>query len=158
LDAVAHQAGVSKGGLLYHYASRDALIAHLLRQMMRQFEADVLAHQQQESEQPGSLLRAYVRASFAAAAPLFPALGTMLAVSLLENSELAALVQDDARQWQQRLTADALAAGLSATRAHLVRQAADAVWFDQLIGMAPTAGESALLLEDLLTFCQGAAA
>jgi AcrR family transcriptional regulator len=31
LDAVAREAGVSKGGLLYHFASKDELIAAMLQ-------------------------------------------------------------------------------------------------------------------------------
>lgn len=39
LDAVAQQAGVSKGGLLYHFPSKDALVKGLLGHHLDQFEA-----------------------------------------------------------------------------------------------------------------------
>ncbi len=41
LDATAKAAGVSKGGLLYHFASRDELVAGLLQRLERLAEADL---------------------------------------------------------------------------------------------------------------------
>lgn len=41
LDAVAAQAGVSKGGLLYHFGSKDELIAGMLERLHAQAETDV---------------------------------------------------------------------------------------------------------------------
>jgi AcrR family transcriptional regulator len=40
LDAVAAAAGVSKGGLLYHFASKDALAAGLLQRLRERSAAD----------------------------------------------------------------------------------------------------------------------
>src|SRR3712207_3868484 len=39
LDAVAHQAGVSKGGLLYHFPNKNALVVGLGEQLIQEFEA-----------------------------------------------------------------------------------------------------------------------
>ncbi|NIH83608.1 TetR/AcrR family transcriptional regulator [Amycolatopsis granulosa] len=41
LDAVAARAGVSKGGLLYHFGSKDALLDGLLDRLLRLAAADV---------------------------------------------------------------------------------------------------------------------
>jgi AcrR family transcriptional regulator len=41
LDAVAARAGVSKGGLLYHFASKDALIAGLIERLHVLVEVDI---------------------------------------------------------------------------------------------------------------------
>ncbi len=41
LDAVAAQAGVSKGGLLYHFHSKDELIEGMIERLHEQAEADV---------------------------------------------------------------------------------------------------------------------
>src|ERR671914_2182921 len=54
LDAVAAEAGVSKGGVLYHFASKRALIDGLLQRWLDDFEARLDAG--------GDLLSAYVRA------------------------------------------------------------------------------------------------
>jgi AcrR family transcriptional regulator len=160
LDAVAQAAAVSKGGLLHHFSSKEALVGALLQAMMAEFERSVdaaLAAEAQDASAPatGRLLRAYVRASFGEQ-PLFPALGALLAISLVENPELLALVQADAQGWQARLAAD----GMAPARAHLIRQAADGAWLDQLIGAAPqTPADRAALLAELLALAspQGAA-
>lgn len=39
LDAVAHAAGVSKGGLLYHFPSKDALLAGMIERHIDQLNA-----------------------------------------------------------------------------------------------------------------------
>lgn len=41
LDAVAHGAGVSKGGLLYHFGSKDALVAGLTDRLRDLVDADI---------------------------------------------------------------------------------------------------------------------
>lgn len=41
LNAVAKESGVSKGGLLYHFASKDALIAGVLGRLDASLEADL---------------------------------------------------------------------------------------------------------------------
>ncbi|MFF2277489.1 TetR/AcrR family transcriptional regulator [Agromyces sp. NPDC058126] len=41
LDATAREAGVSKGGLLYHFGSRNALIAGLIERLHRLVDDDV---------------------------------------------------------------------------------------------------------------------
>ncbi|BAZ22193.1 transcriptional regulator [Kalymmatonema gypsitolerans NIES-4073] len=45
LDAVAQQAGVSKGGLLYHFPNKDALMGGMVEQLIQDFEreAEVLS-------------------------------------------------------------------------------------------------------------------
>lgn len=40
LDAVAHAAGVSKGGLLYHFPSKDALLAVMLERHIGELDAN----------------------------------------------------------------------------------------------------------------------
>jgi AcrR family transcriptional regulator len=39
LEAVAREAGVSKGGLLYHFPSKEALIGGMIGRLIDRFEA-----------------------------------------------------------------------------------------------------------------------
>ena len=41
LDAVSREAGVSKGGLFYHFPSKDALIASMIERFIERFERDI---------------------------------------------------------------------------------------------------------------------
>jgi AcrR family transcriptional regulator len=43
LEAVAREAGISKGGLLYHFASKEAMLAGLLNRLADHVEAEFLA-------------------------------------------------------------------------------------------------------------------
>ena len=60
LAAVADRAGVSKGGLLYHFRTKDALITGMIERLIADFDALIAA--QRES----CYTRAYVNATFVA--------------------------------------------------------------------------------------------
>lgn len=64
LEAAAREAGVSKGGLLYHFASKEALLEGALRRLSEfigaEFEACIAA----QPEGPGRVARAMIDWSF----------------------------------------------------------------------------------------------
>ncbi|WP_033323864.1 TetR/AcrR family transcriptional regulator [Actinomadura atramentaria] len=61
LAAVADRAGVSKGGLLYHFPTKEALVQALVSRVIEDFD-DLIGSFIDDS--PGSYTRAYVRATF----------------------------------------------------------------------------------------------
>ncbi len=58
LEAAAREAGVSKGGLLYHFASKDALLAGLLNRMAQFVTEDFAQALGCQPEGPGRVARA----------------------------------------------------------------------------------------------------
>ena len=62
LAAVAAHAGVSKGGLLYHFSTKDALITALIDRLIAGFDEQIESFR---LERPGWYTRAYVEATFA---------------------------------------------------------------------------------------------
>jgi len=64
LDAVAARAGVSKGGLLYHFGSKDALLSGVLDRLRRLAALDTEAMR----AAPEGAAQYYVRTSVVAAA------------------------------------------------------------------------------------------
>lgn len=60
LAAVAERAGVSKGGLLYHFAGKDALISAMIERLIADFDALV------EAQQEPTYTRAYLSATLEA--------------------------------------------------------------------------------------------
>ncbi|HET8883764.1 MAG TPA: TetR/AcrR family transcriptional regulator [Solimonas sp.] len=62
LDAVARQARVSKGGVMYHFPSKEALLQALVTRAIERSHA-AREKLQPTSPAPGQVLRAYVRAS-----------------------------------------------------------------------------------------------
>jgi AcrR family transcriptional regulator len=53
IDAVAAQAGLSKGGVLHHYASKDALILALVARKLEELRAGISACEAEAGPQPG---------------------------------------------------------------------------------------------------------
>ncbi len=131
LDSVAKEAGVSKGGLLHHFRSKDMLIETMLRRLFEDFAARVQTYADQETPTPGRWLRAYVRASFDDEPPPLE-LVAMLLSGMIANETLMTLVRNDWRHWQTRLLDD----GVPAPRAMVIRQAADAYWLEWLMDVA----------------------
>jgi AcrR family transcriptional regulator len=143
LDLVAREAGISKGGLLHHFPSKEALIEALLRQLMVEFETLVLRYYEIESNRPGRWLRSYVRASFDDQSHVPLELAARLTESFFQSERLRRMVQEDTAHWQQRLNSD----GIPAVRATVVRQAADAQWSERLIVVQDPAQRQAVMHE-----------
>jgi AcrR family transcriptional regulator len=64
LDAAARDAGVSKGGLLYHFASKEALLDAMLRRLADYMEREYLACVAAQPEGPGRVARANLEWGF----------------------------------------------------------------------------------------------
>lgn len=62
LDAVAAEAGVSKGGLLYHFASKDLLLKGVVEHHMDQHHRDLEMAETLFPANPGGYLQAFVHA------------------------------------------------------------------------------------------------
>lgn len=62
LDAVAAEAGVSKGGLLYHFASKDLLLKGVVEHHMDQHRRDLEMAETLFPANPGGYLQAFVHA------------------------------------------------------------------------------------------------
>lgn len=63
IDAVAAEAGVSKGGVLYAYPSKDALIDALFARAFAVFDRIVEAHLAQAGDSPSTRIAAHVLAN-----------------------------------------------------------------------------------------------
>ncbi|MFV2177895.1 TetR/AcrR family transcriptional regulator [Actinomadura sp. LOL_016] len=61
LTAVADRAGVSKGGLLYHFPSKEALVKAMVARVIEEFDDLIAEH---DDGTPGAYTRAYVEATF----------------------------------------------------------------------------------------------
>lgn len=134
LDAVAAQAGVSKGGLLYHFRSKRELVAALLVAWMDAFEAEVEAAAEPG---PGGWTRAFVAASARPFRDDELATDFAILAAAIEEPAQRAVVGERYAGWQARIAAD----GLDAATATLARLAADGLWLSDLLGLAPPAGE-----------------
>jgi len=64
LDAAAREAGVSKGGLLYHFGSKEALLSGLLARMAEWMAVDFHACVESQPPGPGRVARAMLAWAF----------------------------------------------------------------------------------------------
>ncbi|MFF4419017.1 TetR/AcrR family transcriptional regulator [Streptosporangium sp. NPDC001559] len=138
LEAVARRAGVSKGGLFYHFPTKQALVAGMVERLVGAFDAALA----DAGGRPGDALRAYVTATIpetpepAAGLPADRVTAALLAGVLVDPAGLAPLRERYAA-WQRRLVED----GVDPAVATLVRLAVDGWWAARLLGLAvPEAG------------------
>jgi AcrR family transcriptional regulator len=68
LDAAAAEAGLSMGGVLYHFPTRDALVAGMVEKIIQEFDEDIDQRLDGDSG-PGSFTRAYIRATMSPSSP-----------------------------------------------------------------------------------------
>ena len=139
LDAVARSAGVSKGGLLHHFPSRNDLLEGLFEDLMGRFEERLLEFMANDKVEHGRFCRAY--------------LNTIVSLSPTEETDSVALLslaiqkEFDLKTRLSQWTVDRLEAHSqtdSFPEAHLVRYAADGLWLSVIIdghGAYPEARE-----------------
>jgi AcrR family transcriptional regulator len=131
LDRVAAEAGVSKGGLLYHFDSKAALVRALVDALVQGFEVALGAV---EDGAPGSFTRAYLRATaHPNSGDTAVTAGLLAAVAVAP--ELLEPLRARYRDWAGRFDAD----GIDATDALIVRLASDGLWLAELLGFEPPA-------------------
>ncbi|HEV7492566.1 TetR/AcrR family transcriptional regulator [Baekduia sp.] len=137
LDAVAQEAGVSKGGLLYHFSSKAQLLDAVVDRWEASFQADIDAAANADGE-PGGWTRAYadVSARDLTDAHTREIDSGILAVLALQPERLEA-VRSRYQGWQERIVED----GIDPVDATIVRLAAEGLWFGELLGLAPPTGE-----------------
>jgi AcrR family transcriptional regulator len=131
LDAVAAEAGVSKGGLLYHFATKDALVDALIEDWLDSFEARVL-----EGAADGNWARAYTRAA-EVRSPGERATDVALVVAVANAPQALDTVRRRYAAWQKRV----VAGSPDPVDATIARLAADGLWIADLLGLAPPKGK-----------------
>lgn len=138
LDAVAAQAGVSKGGLLYHFKSKRELLDGLVDRWMDDFQRDIDA-------ESGNFARRYVAANDGAHAEEVGMLAALVA-----DPQVLAAVRERHETWQDRVASE----GGDPVDATVARLAADGLWLADLLGTAPPRGElRERVLARLLELC-----
>lgn len=152
LDAIAREAGVSKGGLLHHFRSKEALLVGLLEEWMTRFDAAVQAHLDPDDDRPGRLCRARIRAAFDADLRLDDAQWSSPAMlgALLGTPEVLARVVESDTRWRGELSAD----GLHPQRAAAIAYLLDGFTFAEVLGPAPDAAERAMVRDLLMALSE----
>ncbi|QBD78961.1 TetR/AcrR family transcriptional regulator [Ktedonosporobacter rubrisoli] len=126
---VAKEAGMSRGGILYHFASKEALIQGMLARFLEQFERLLAEDEANDPEPQGRFTRAYVRSSLKMdeeATVIFSALLAAIAY----DPHLLDPLRAHLESWQRRTEEE-----LDFTTAAIVRLASHAFWLNGLFAM-----------------------
>jgi AcrR family transcriptional regulator len=135
LDAVAAEAGTSKGGLLYHFSSKAELLDAVVDRWEASFQDQIDAAAQ---DTPGGWVRAYAEVSALDGQDEHAREidSGLLAVLALQPGRMQA-VRSRYEGWQERIVDD----GIDPVDATIVRLAADGLWFAELMGLGAPRGD-----------------
>lgn len=147
LEAAAREAGVSKGGLLYHFASKEALLAGLMQRLADFAATEFAANVARQPEGPGRVARAFVAWAFGEAdcSPGQDHHDRVAAVFLAAFHHDPALL-DPMREVLARMKAALLQDGIPQGAAMTVLTATDGLFMAHLFGLyRPTEADLAAL-------------
>lgn len=136
LDAAAAEAGVSKGGVLYHFPSRKALVSAMVERFTESFDADLVRFGANDPA-PGSFTRAYIEAEVQPTTEPGAChdrrLGSALLAGMASDPELLAPLRARFDAWHASMLRDGLPAGV----AMIARLTVDGLWLTDLFELAP---------------------
>lgn len=130
IDAVAAQTGISKGGLLYHFGSKQALLAGMLEHLidMNQHRTD----QHREANPDGTMLSTMLHSSTSMSPRERRASLALLAASA-ENSALL----DPARDHFDKVFSEVIAASHNQMEAQILLLASEGLRFLDVLSLNP---------------------
>ncbi len=131
LERVAAEAGVSKGGLLYHFGTKQELVVAMLDDSLTR--ADDSLSDLASSDEPGAFARAYLEFVRSGEHRESGARQGIFASAALDEGELGP-AQKQFAAWQERLVNDD---GIDPTLALLARVVGDGLWLIDLFELAP---------------------
>lgn len=134
LEAVADAAGISKGGLLYHFPTKKELIEAVFDYYNNIFETRLQELADAEGDEPGAWLRAYTKASIEQSAD--PDNASVYA-SLFAAEERYVSAHQLMRQKYDKWQREVESCGIDPTLATLARLAVDGLWFSEIHQYAP---------------------
>src|SRR5699024_1160326 len=134
LEAAAEKAGVSKGGLLYHFPSKDALVAGMVQDPMQSYIDNIEKNVDQDTLQhrKGRWTRSFIKGTFEQRNPDKDMDAGLMAAATI-NRDLLKPIQDAYEQWQDHIDND----GLDPINATILRLAVDGLWFSEIFDLAP---------------------
>jgi len=153
LDEVARESGLSKGGLLYHFATKEALLQAMLERLIARTSAVREAHEQTYAGHPWTTLRAML-ATRMNPDVLDPSVAMAILTAVAEQPALL----DPLRQHIQQMRERILGESGDSPAAWLLWAAADGLMFQELLDISPVPADQRdrlhqqlqLLAEDLL--------
>ncbi|MGO1410293.1 TetR/AcrR family transcriptional regulator [Microbacterium sp.] len=147
LARIAAAAGVSKGGLLYHFPTKEHLLRASAADLFARFREAVYAETERErGDAHGRLARGYIRATFAEVSNDSARDQIAVAAHLMGEPGIQEIASADGRRWREELMAD----GLGEQAVRVIVAASDGVGSAPLWGAILDPDDCAALKEQLL--------
>lgn len=146
MDSVAEEAGMSKGGLFYHFPTKEVLIESMLNQIFNQFD-EQLEEEFESEEVAGGRTRSYLKTTFLKHDQDENEFVLALLAALVNYPELLTTAREYYHKWQSQLENDQT----DPVDSTIVRLATDGLWFSELFGLAPIDEELREQVFDRLT-------
>jgi AcrR family transcriptional regulator len=130
IERVAATAGLSRGGVLYHFPSKDALIEGMVTRLVEQFQQALDQAMANDAEPQGRFTRAYARLTLGKEMAEAQAIGAVmggLIAGLAYNPSLLDPLNVRVQEWQQRSEAE-----LDPATAAIVRLTTHALWTNEM--------------------------
>jgi AcrR family transcriptional regulator len=146
LDVVAREAGVSKGGLLYHFPSKAALVTAIVERLAARCDGEHQCAMVKDGRTDGAFARAYLVVRATQPDRHMQHIDTALLAAAGTDPRYLEPIRAQFEKWQARLDHD----GVDPVTATIVRLAADGLALGDLLGLAVPTGERRRLLIDRL--------
>ncbi|MEM9273370.1 MAG: TetR/AcrR family transcriptional regulator [Cyanobacteria bacterium P01_F01_bin.143] len=136
IAAVATEAGMSKGGLLHHFPTKDKLIEALVARSAEQWRNSYRDAYERTSEGPGRMTRGVINYCITNDDCWTDELRSVSAVvftALVQDPQLLQPMRDAYEELHERLAQDGLPPGVS----EVVLSAIDGLWLNWVLGLSP---------------------
>ncbi|MGQ9650772.1 MAG: TetR/AcrR family transcriptional regulator [Phycisphaerae bacterium] len=137
LEAVAHEAGVSKGGLLYHFPAKSALITAVVERLANRCESRQAEAVAGDPQACGAFTRAYLSVRTHPPDPRRESIHTAVLAAIGTNPNYLDPLRQGVAEWQKRLESD----GIDKVTATIVRLAVDGLAIGRLLKVPTPEGE-----------------
>ncbi|MFP7493057.1 TetR/AcrR family transcriptional regulator [Terribacillus saccharophilus] len=146
LEKIAKRAEVSKGGLLYHYRTKEILFQELNLVAIKEFDEAILRYINEKPSGRGAYTRAYAMATLEDIQRSGTHRSSALISIFSDHPEIMSIWKEGYARWQQQFEQDDLDWKEAAT----IRFVCDGLWFNEMAGTASTSAFAADLLHSLL--------
>ncbi|WP_096187223.1 TetR/AcrR family transcriptional regulator [Evansella halocellulosilytica] len=128
LEATAKEAGISKGGLLYHFPSKEALVQGMVDHLVNNYQQKIANNVEDDPLEKGAWTRAFLNVTFNQGYPNNDMTSGLLAAKAVKP-ELLEPLHKAYEDWQHNIEND----GLDPIDATIIRLAADGIWLSDLL-------------------------
>jgi AcrR family transcriptional regulator len=148
LDKVAKSAGVSKGGLIHHFPTREALLMAIQRQVFAMCDQELKRHLALEPDtgQKGRYLRAFLRCNLELIRQGIPNQFASMAELAIADPDVFAHEKEFFLDAQRQVEND----GLDPVQAMIIANASDNLWMQVMFGVLSPDDPKIIAIHDRL--------